>query len=93
MFTWYSVNQNQQNQEQGDNGDQPEFFVGPACTGNGISLAVFYDNECSYLAENIKVKKVLGYSPNTRSLTPNRCISCNLSASIFCCCSFLSKTK
>lgn len=79
-------NQNNQNQNynNGNNngGEGNEYFIGPHCGSGEIGYAVFYDEECMYLANGMQVQDALyGYNPDTSRLTPKYSIPCNANVS------------
>ena len=63
---------------QNDDGSY-NFYVGPHCDGDTISLGVYVDEYCSQYASGVDVTDVLGYDPmegSSLNIVPNECVSC-----------------
>ena len=73
----YDANEyNNYNNYNNNGGQQQEYFIGPMCSGNGkVTLGVFYNEWCTYPADNLSVKDVLGYKPSN-NFNMQTCISC-----------------
>jgi hypothetical protein len=67
----------QYRQEDGD----LEFYIGPHCDGDKISLGVYTDEYCSSYASGIDIEDLLGFNPMADAeddfeLVPTECVSC-----------------
>jgi hypothetical protein len=67
----------QYRQEDGD----LEFYIGPHCDGDKISLGVYTDEYCSTYASNIAIEDLLGFNPmddagDDFQMVPTECVSC-----------------
>ena len=72
--------QGQWEQYRADDGDL-EFYIGPHCDGDKITLGVYTDEYCSTYASGILIEDLLGFNPldednDDFDLVPTECVSC-----------------
>ena len=67
-----------QGQNQYQNYQDFDFFIGPVCTGGkSIEYGIFYNEECTVPVKGTSVKQALGFVPNSNSLKIDQCIRCS----------------
>jgi hypothetical protein len=72
--------QGQWEQYRQDDGDL-EFYIGPHCDGDKITLGVYTDEYCSTYASGIAIEDLLGFNPmddadEDFTMVPTECVSC-----------------
>lgn len=72
--------QGQWEQYRADDGDL-EFYIGPHCDGDKITLGVYTDEYCSTYASGIAIEDLLGFNPmddadEDFTMVPTECVSC-----------------